>query len=132
MNKERLTSILAKATVISMFFPFIGFKPHHNCMYDECFRIFYRGNLGICVQGAIDTLFCALALLWLWTTMGCVILLGKNKSTISPFVIMGLLIVLAVLGAFIHPAKWTFVIALLPSFILFIICIAIDNKDAKQ
>lgn len=101
-------------------------------MYDECFRIFYRGNLGICVQGAIDTLFYALALLWFCTIYGSAILLSKNKNAISPVVFMGLLMVLAVFGAFIHPAKWTFVIALLPSFILFIICIAIDKKDAKQ
>lgn len=52
----------------------------------------------------------------------------KDNNTMSPLVIMGLIIVLSIYLAFVDPSKWMFALSLIPSFVLFIIIMTIDNK----
>lgn len=125
-----LYKILAVAMCGTMFLPFCFLRSHHDCRYDECFRIFYNDKMGVCVENAIDNICSAISIAWWFITIGGLIVLNKNKSAVSPFVIMGLTIILAVSLSFVDPAKWVFVLSLLPSLAIMITVVIIDSRDA--
>lgn len=131
-KKDKLVNILGAAVILSLLLPVIGLRFHHDCRYDECFRIFYKGRLGICVENAVDKMFRFLAVLWYCVIMGSALVLSKNRDATSPWIIIGVIIALAVFGAFIDPAKWLFVIALLPSLTLFMALVAVDSRNTKK
>lgn len=140
MGKKILTNlgnIVGFATFISTSLPLVCLcsVPHHNCSYDgyeECYKIFYNGKLGVCVAEAIDDMFSFLAVFWFMVAIGSAIVWRKTYYTVSPLVIMALLIGLAIWGASIDPSKWAFVIALLLSFALLTTCFIHDSKKKKE
>ena len=101
-------------------------------MNDECMRIFYRGKLGICVENAIDTM-CLTMTIGVWfIAYGSTIVWSKQKNTVSPFVIMALIELLAVYLAFVDPSKWLFAISMLIPFVIVTIARSIDNKREME
>lgn len=131
MKKNFLTKILAIALFLSMILPILALKSHHNCDYDECMRVFYNGKVGICVENAIDTACFTIAIGTWFLVYGGLLICSKSRNAISPFIIMGLVIVFVAFMAFIDPAKWIFVISLLPPFSIMIIAAYIDDKKAN-
>lgn len=127
-KRDRVTKILAIALLVSMCLPILAVNIHHDCRYDECFRIFHNDKIGMCVEKVIDNTYSVIAIVWVFSVFGGLMILQKYKNALSPFVVMGLLIAFAVSGAFIDPAKWIFVIALLPSLAIAIIAVVVDNK----
>lgn len=132
MNKNLKEKILAILTYASLFLPIISINSHHDCKYDDCFRIFFNGRLGICVENAIDSLFGTMAVLWWFIIIGGSLVLSKNVHSLTPFVGIGLFIALAVLGALLDPAKWRFVIVLLLSAGLFAALVIFDSKNQQS
>lgn len=129
MKRESLVmKILGVGLLISMILPMLALNSHHDCHHDKCMCVFYNGELGVCVENAIDTACTVIAVSIYFLVIGGLIICSKIKSTISPFIILGLVIVFAVFLAFIDPAKWLFVISLLPSFTIMIIAVSIDRK----
>lgn len=131
MKKSFLTKILAIVLFCSMILPMLALNSHHDCHYDECMYIFYNDKVGVCVENAIDTACFAIAVGIWFLVYGGLFICSKNKNAISPFIIIGLVIAFVVFLAFIDPAKWIFVISLLPSFSVMIIAAYIDGKKAK-
>jgi hypothetical protein len=132
MAKYNLQNLFGIAFFAFMALPIIAFNSHHDCHYDECFRIYYNDRVGGCVEKAIDDLYSVIIVVWWFSIYGAMIVWSKQKNAVSPFVIIGILIGLAVFGAFIAPAKWTFVIALLPSLAILVTAVVIDNKYTKE
>lgn len=130
-REDIIMKILGIGLLISIFLPPLALNSHHDCRYDECMYVFYNGELGVCVENAIDTACIVIIVSIYFLVYGGLIICSKNKSTISPFIILGLVIVFAAFLAFIDPAKWLFVISLLPSFAIMIIAVSIDRKDKK-
>lgn len=132
MSKKLKERILGILTYASLFLPIISINSHHDCKYDDCFRIFFNGRLGICVENAINSLFGTMAVLWWFIIMGGSLVLSKNVHSLTPFVFIGLFIALAVLGALLDPAKWRFVIFLLLSAGLFSALVIFDSKNQQS
>lgn len=132
MNKNLKEKILAVLTYASLFLPIISINSHHDCKYDDCFRIFFNGRLGICVEDAIDSLFSTMAVLWWFVITGGSLVISKNIHSSTPFVVIGLFIALAVFGALLDPAKWRFVIFLLLSAGLFAVSVIFDTKNQQS
>lgn len=130
-SKVQIEKILGGATFVSLFLPIVFLRHHHDCMYDECLRISYNGKLGLCIENAFDDMFLIIAVLWWFVIPGCAIILNKRKNALSPYVIIGLLMVQAAFGAFVDPGKWVFVIALSLSALIFIICAFIDGRNER-
>lgn len=129
MKKDSLILLLAVAILLSISLPILCFNSHHDCHYDECLRIYYNGEVGMCVEKAIDELYNAIAILWYFSILGGLMIFDKRKNVIAPFVIMGLLIGLAFGGVFVDPSKLGFVVALLPALVIFITTVLIGDKD---
>ncbi len=134
MNTKRklISKILGTLTFISCVLPCITFKSHHDCTYDDCFMIFYNGHLGCCVENSIDKMFHVIVVLWWFAIMGGALILSKSKNSVSPFVFMSTLILFAVFGSLIDPAKWICTISLIVSFTLFIVSSAVDERIHQQ
>lgn len=131
-TKQLISKILGTLTFISCFIPCVMFKSHHDCTCDDCYRIFYHGNVGLCVEYAIDKMFLVIISLWFLAMIGGALILSKSKNSVSPFVFMSSLILLAVFGSLIDPAKWTCTVSLIVSFVLFIISSVVDDKIHQQ
>lgn len=125
---ERISKILGALTFISCVLPCITFKSHHDCTYDDCYRVFYHGNVGLCVEYAIDKMFHVIVVLWYFAIIGGALILNKSKNSVSPFVFMSSLILCAVGGSLIDPAKWICTISLIVSFVLFIVSNVVDKR----
>lgn len=108
--------------------PLLFTKSHHDCRYNECFKIFYEGRLGICVEKAIDNACMAIAVLMYFIIYGSALVLSKNKNAFSPFVVMAMVFALVVFIAFIDPSKWKFVIAISIPMVILIGATIYDNK----
>lgn len=130
--KQLISKILGALTFISYFLPCVTFKSHHDCTRDDCYRIFYHGNVGLCIEYAIDKMFLVIITLWFLAMIGGAIILSKRKNSVSPFVFMSSLILLAVFGSLIDPAKWTCTVSLIVSFVLFIMSSVVDDKIHQQ
>lgn len=122
---DKMISILFLS---SLFLPIIAYCEHHDCMNDECMRIFYRGKLGICVESAIDTICLAMAVGVWFISYGSAIVWSKQKNAVSPFVIMALIELLAVYLAFVDHSKWLFATSMLIPFVIVTIAGSIENK----
>lgn len=131
-QRKLISKILGGLTFISCFLPCVTFKSHHDCTYDDCYMVFYHGNLGLCVEYAIDRLFVVIVVLWYFAIYGGALILSKSKNSVSPFVFMSSLILLAVFGSLIDPAKWTCTVSLIVSFVLFIMSSVVDDKIHQQ
>lgn len=131
MNEKR-TLILAIMMLISICLPYFFIDSGHDCRYDDCFRIYYNGKVGICVEKAINYLYNAIGVIWQFSIFGSLMVLDKQKNAISPFVILGLLLSLSVFGAFVDCSKWRFVLSLLPSLAIITIAVVIDSKEKKK
>lgn len=131
-QQKLISNILGTLTFISCFLPCITFKSHHDCTYDDCYRVFYHGNVGLCVEYAIDKMFHVIVVLWWFAIMGGALILSKSKNAVSPFVFMSTLILFAVFGAVIDPAKWICTMSFIVSFILFIISSVFDVRIHQQ
>lgn len=131
-QRKLISKILGTLTLISCFIPCVTFKSHHDCTYDDCYRVFYHGNVGLCIEYAIDKMFLVIISLWYFAIIGGALILRKNKNSVSPFVFMGSLILLAVFGSLIDPAKWTCTVSLIVSFVLFIMSSVVDDKIHQQ
>lgn len=134
MRKEKGKRHLKRLAIFflcSIALPFLTVNSHHDCGYDECIHLFYKGKLGDCVESSIDLICFAIATFTFFWAIGSLIIFSKSKNAISPFIIMILVILFAVFLALIDPSKWIFVISLLPSLILITIAVHIDSKTAK-
>jgi len=129
-SKGLIEKILAIGLYVSMLLPLLAGKPSHNCMTDECFRIVSGFKCGMCVEKAIDNLYMTIAVLWFVIIVFSCIVFSKWNS-LSPFVVIGLIIAVSIWGAFVDPSKWMFVIALIPSVVILIIAVALDNRKRK-
>lgn len=134
-KKEYTEKILAGILFATMFLPLIALsncKSHHNCYYDECMRVFNNDKFGVCVEKGIDDICFTIAILWNIIMIGSSMVFQIDKNAISPFVVMALFIAMSIGLSLIDPAKWMFVFSLLPSFVLYIIGVAIDSKNQKE
>jgi hypothetical protein len=129
MKREQLIKALGISCFLSLFLPYTTLSIRHNCTYDKCLLIYRAGDIGECVEKSIDNLYLIISILWFITIMGGAMILQKNKNAISPFVFMVALIGASAYGASMDPSKWSFVISLLPSFVIVIILAAIDNRN---
>lgn len=132
MNKKLLQNIVGGFTFVSICLPLLFLKSYHDCRYDKCFRLFHNDRMGMCVEKAIDDMYMAIAVAWSFVIYGSAIVLSKNINSISPFVIIGFIIILSSYGAFIDPNKWLSAIALLPSTIGLIIATYLDSKEETR
>lgn len=131
MNKKstRTEKILGFLCYTSMLLPFIFLNKHHSCNdSDECFMVWHDGELGVCVERAIDEACMTIAFLWCFIMFCSVLVLGKNKNNISPFVVIVIVFAFALFLAFIDPSKWKFTIALFVSMASFVIAAIYDKK----
>lgn len=134
MKTRRIDKMISILFLSSLFLPIIVYSncEHHDCMNDECMRIFYRGKLGICVENAIDTMCLTMTIEVWFIAYGSTIVWSKQKNTVSPFVIMALIELLAVYLAFVDPSKWLFAISMLIPFVIVTIARSIDNKREME
>ncbi len=130
MKGKQIDKIISILFLLSLFLPIIAYSncEHHDCMNDECMRIFYRGKLGICLESAIDTMCMAMAVGVWFIAYGSAFIWSKQKNAVSPFVIMALIEILAVYLAFMDPSKWLFAVSMLIPFVIVTIAEAIDYK----
>lgn len=134
MKASRIDKMISILFLSSLFLPIIAYSncEHHDCMNDECMRIFYRGKVGICVESAIDTMCLAMAVGVWFIAYGSAIVWSKQKNAVSPFVIMALIELFAVYLAFVDPSKWLFAISMLIPFVIVAIAERIDNKREME
>ena len=134
MKTRRIDKMISILFLSSLFLPIIAYSncEFHDCMNDECMRIFYRGKLGICVESAIDTMCLAMAVGVWFIAYGSAIVWSKQKNAVSPFVIMALIELFAVYLAFVDPSKWLFAISMLIPFVIVAIAERIDNKREME
>ena len=127
--KKSTEKILATLTFCSTFLPLFGLHVDHECMYDECYRIFYDGSLGVCVQSAIDKLCIFLAVFWFAAVMGSAVYISnsKKKNVVSPLLFLFLCVALAFGITLIDPSKWGLLMSLFSSYIIFCISVIIDK-----
>lgn len=130
MNGSRIDKMIAILFFLSLFLPIIAYSnsKHHDCLNDECMRIFYRGKLGMCVEHSIDTICLTMAVGVWFIAYGSALVWSKQKNAVSPFVIMALIELLAVYLAFVDPSKWLFAASMLIPFIIVTIARSIDDK----
>lgn len=127
-SKDCLGITLAIILFISLYLPIFAVNKHHDCLYDDCMKIFVDGKLGICVEKTIDNM-CGVIGVGMWfSIVGGLMVISKNRNAISPYIITLLLIVFAVILAFLDPSKWLFVASLLPSFIFMVVIVVMDDK----
>lgn len=131
-NTEKILSGILLATIFLPLIALSNCKSHHNCYYDECMRVFNNGKYGICVEKGIDDICLTIAILWYPIILGSCMVFQIDKNAISPFVVMALFIAMSIGLSLVDPAKWMFVFSLLPSFVLYIIVVAIDSKNQKE
>lgn len=134
MKTRRIDNMISILFLLSLFLPIIAYFncKHHDCINDECMRIFYRGKLGICVENAIDTTCLTMAIGVWFIAYGSAIVWSKQKNTVSPIVIMALIELLAVYLAFVDPSKWLFAISMLIPFVIITIARSIDNRRVME
>lgn len=133
ITREKIENVYGGVIFISFIPPMILLNQHHNCYAsDECHHIMHNGEMGICVENAIDDMFLFLVIFWYMVAVGSAIVLSKFKNAISPFVLIGCLAVLAIWGAFVDPAKWGCVIALLISICLFVVVCIVDHISKRE
>lgn len=132
MKKEKLEKIIGGVTFFSLFLPVVSLKKNHSCMIEDCFRLFYKGNIGICVEKTIDNLCMFIAIAWVFIVMGGAIIWNKNTHAICPFTIMASVIALTVYIALIDPSKWSLAISLVISFIIVVVAVVCDIKLLKR
>lgn len=133
-NKKRIENIVALLLFATPFLPVFSINNHHDCRteIDECLHLHYFHKhdfvYGDCVIEAVDKLYFAIAILWYMVIYGSCIVFYHNTNTISPYVVIALIIAVSVWGTFIDPAKWMFVVSLLPSLFLLIMAHILDKK----
>lgn len=128
MNKKQVEKTLGITTFICLLLPFFAFESHHDCMYDECYKIFYNDRFGMCIEATIDEICKTICVAWFFVFIWSALVFSNDKNAISPFVVIGILIAFSFLMAFIDPAKWCFALSLLPSVVLFAIAIVVDKN----
>lgn len=127
-KKQIIEKVFGIGTLVSMFIP-ICFLPNngHNCEINDCMMIFYHDKLGCCVEKSINDLCLYLAVLWNFAILGGALVLSKSKSSVSPFVFIGVLLAVSVFAALLDPSKWKFFFASLCPAIMFTISAIYDG-----
>lgn len=128
MNNKQLEKTFIITTFICLLLPFFALESHHNCMYDECYKIFYNDRFGMCIEATIDEICKTICVAWFCVFIWSALVFSNDKNAISPFVVIGFLIAFSFLMAFVDPSKLWIALSLLPSAILLIISIFIDKK----
>ena len=126
--EKKNQSIIGISCFATIFLPLFFLKSHHNCEYDKCFRVYYDGRLGMCVEKAINDMYFFIAVFWCVIIYGSALIISKSTNSISPFVVISLVLLISIYGALIDPSKWLFVISLFPSVILFVIARRLDKE----
>lgn len=122
MKGKRIEKILGLCTFLSLYVPILFYRKNgHDCRYDECMMIFYKGRLGCCIQDSLNDFCLFLAVAW-W------FVISKCKNETSPFVVSAIMFACCVLCAILDPSKWSFAIASLAPVTLFVVCAIFDNK----
>lgn len=131
MNKvigKRLAALIYATTIMPIFF----LKKNHHCEWDDCLKIFADGELGICVQKAIDDLSIFFVVLWFWAVLGSSYVLARNRKDFSPFLFLIFIIAIAFLVSLVDPSKLSFSLSLLPSFLLLALTAYLDAKELDK
>lgn len=139
VRKEKIANVLAGSLFLSFFVMFFCLKHNgHECEYDECMRIWYRGNLGICVEKAIDDLCSYLPCIWYMAVIGSAVVMnaiGRNKRndiSMSVFLFLAAILAVSVFAALLDPSKWGLFFAMLGSAVIFIAIVALDDSDRNS
>lgn len=129
MEGKRIEKILGLCTFLSLYAPILFYrKNEHDCRYDECMMIFYKGRLGCCIQDSLNDFCLFLAVAWWFVIVGGALVISKCKNETSPFVVSAIMLACCVLCAILDPSKWPFAIASLAPVTLFVVCAIFDNK----
>lgn len=121
-SKEKALGIAAFA---SLFLPLFFFRKSHNCHYDDCIRIFYDGDLGLCIKNAIDNACLVLSIIWFVLMIGGVMVKELQYIKTAMAFLFGIFL------AFLDPGKWMFVISFIPSMIMFAVCNELDKRNKR-
>lgn len=133
LKDRKMEKVLGIATYISMFTPFLFLSNNgHKCEYDDCMMIFYDDKFGCCIQKGINDLCLLLATMWSFAVVGGALVLSKNKSAISPFLFIGVLLAISVFAALLDPSKWHFVLASSIPTVMFTSCAIFDIKKTSN
>lgn len=135
--RKRVNTILCALFAISFFAPFFLLKKHHNCEFydDECMMIYYKGDIGICIESAIDDLCFTFSILWFWLSLMAG-MMGSSKRCESLFS-ASYALCLAIVGfsifmSLLDPSKWAFTLSLIISLVILTIIIIVENKIENQ
>lgn len=140
VRKEKIANVLVGCLYLSFLAVVIfGCKDNgHKCEYDECMRIWYRGNLGICVEKAINDLCSFLSCIWMMAVIGAAVVMnaiGRNNRNDIPtsiFLFLAAILAVSVFAALLDPSKWGMFFAMLGSAVIFTAIVALDNSDRNS
>lgn len=105
---------------------------HHYCdgYDDDCMMIYYEGELGTCVYKAMDDICIIIVCILFFVMVGSAYVWEKRKEALSPFVVMGIIVLIAFQVADIDPSKWMFAISMIFPFVVMILIFVI-NQNSK-
>ncbi len=128
--KERTEKVLAWCTFASLFLPMLCYHNNgHDCMWDECMKIFYEGDLGCCVLRFTNDACMVLAVAWFFVIEGGAIIVSRSRAgSLSVFVFIAVLLAFSVFLAMLDPSKWLFAIASLVPAGMFTVCVWLDGR----
>lgn len=114
IRKQKIGNVLVKCLFLSFFVIFFCLKHNgHNCEYDDrCMRIWYRGELGICVEKAIDDLCAVLPVIWYMAIIGIAVEKSAiarnngNEFSMFRFLFLAAILAVSVFAALLDPSKW--------------------------
>lgn len=132
--KERTEKIAAWCTFASLFLPILCYRNNgHNCMWDECMKIFYEGDLGCCVLKFANDACMVLAVAWWFAIVeGAIIVTHSKTVPLSVFVFIAVLLACGVFLAMLDPSKWLFAIASLVPAVQFTVCVWFDDRKKRS
>ncbi len=131
-KRANIGKALGIGTVVSMYMPILFLSNNgHDCEYDDCMMIFYRDELGCCIEKSINDLCLFLAIMWNVAIGGGALVLSKSKNAISPFVFIVVLLAISAFAALLDPSKWKFFFVSLCPAVMFTVSAAYNNTNEK-
>lgn len=122
-SKEKALGIAAFAL---LFLPFLFFRKSHNCHYNDCIKIYRDGDLGLCIENAIDNACLVLIIIWY------LLVIGSAMVREFQYVKAVMVLLVGVFFALLDPGKWMFAISFTPSLILCVILFGLDRNNRRK
>lgn len=126
MKFESKEKALGAAAFASLFLPFLFLHKSHNCHYDDCIKIYRDGDLGLCIENAIDNACLVLIIIWY------LLVIGSAMVREFQYVKAVMVLLVGVFFALLDSGKWMFVISFIPSLILCIIIFGLDRTNRRK